>query len=94
MSSIGSTAAQSIAGIGNAERVAARDVEKAKADSAKATAGRRKDQVELSGGAETAEGVRRLKDPTQEESKEDRDSKARQGPAPRQAPGRRLDVSG
>lgn len=92
MSGFGVNPAQSIAGIGNAERLAARDVDKARSDERRVRGKRRDDEVQISGGAEAVEAVRSLKDPTQEEAKEDRNAKAKQSSPPPQ--GRRLDVKG
>lgn len=89
MSLQGTTAAQSLAGIANAERAQSREIQREKRDEKRTR--RREDEVQLSGGAETAEAVRNLKDPTQEEAKEDRDAKADQQP---RAKARRLDVQG
>ena len=91
MSSFGVNPAQSIAGMNNAERLASKDIEKAKAGTGRVRGRRRQDEVELSGGAEPAEPIRNLKDPTQEEAKQDRKGKARLTTPP---PGKRLDVKG
>jgi hypothetical protein len=93
MSMIGSTAAQSVAGMANAERVATREVDKGKSDAQRVKGRRKQDEVELSGGAEAAEAVRDIKDPTQEESKGEREGKAGRS-TPKPGPGKRLDVSG
>ncbi len=95
---MGVNPAQAMAGVSNAERAVAKDVERSKDERTRVRARRVADEVELSGGAQTAEGVRVVKDPTQEEGKEDRDAKERYGG--RGAKGgskdgpRRLDVSG
>lgn len=89
MSLQGTTAAQSLAGMANAQRAQSHEIEKPRRDDKRAR--RREDEVQLSGGAEAAEAVRNLKDPTQEEAKEDRDAKADQQP---RSKARRLDVQG
>lgn len=90
----GANPAQSLAGIANAERLAARDVDRARADEARMRARRRQDQVELSGGAEAIEAVRNLKDPTQEESKDERDARPQYSPPGSDQAPPRLDVRG
>lgn len=96
MSTIGPNPAQLIAGISNAERAASKDVDKAKADKGPRRSRRRDDEIELSGGAEAAEAIRSLKDPSQEEAR--RDDDAKRGYEPTRAgagkPAKRLDVSG
>ncbi len=91
---MGVNPAQALAGIGNAERAVAKDVEKSKDERARLRSRRRDDEIELSGGAHAADGVRVVQDPTKEEGKGDRDAKERYGG--RHGPGRpgRLDVSG
>lgn len=87
--------AQAMAGAANAERAVSKDVQKAKDERARVRARRTEDEVELSGGAEAAEGVRVVKDPTREEGKEDRNAKERYaGRGKGGEPPRRLDVSG
>jgi hypothetical protein len=97
VSTIGPNPAQLIAGIGNAERAAGKDVERTKGDKARVRSRRREDEVELSGGAEAAEAVRNVQDPTKEEGTQDRNAKERYGGRRADKPvgvAKRLDVSG
>lgn len=94
MSSMGVNPAQALAGIGNAERLAAKDIERAKADEARVRSKRKQDKVELSGGAEAIEAVRSLKDASSEEAKDDRDAKPGYSPPKDEPTPKRLDVSG
>jgi hypothetical protein len=82
MSALGPGIAQSVAGVNQAERVAARDVDRKKQEKKAGEVIRGQDQVDLDG-VETLDAVRSLKGNEQEESGGDRQKKAAsEGPKP------------
>jgi hypothetical protein len=76
MTSFGPQISQSVAGSGQAERVAARNVDRKRTEPPRPTRARPVDQVELEvEGAESSDAVRGLKGNEQEESGADRQRK-------------------
>lgn len=86
MTSFGPQVAQSVAGVNQAERLVARDVDRKRTEPRKSTQSRGTDRVDLEvEGVEHLGAVRALKGNEQEESGADRQKSARYGPGAKPA---------
>ncbi|MFG0326490.1 MAG: hypothetical protein ACF8SC_04380 [Phycisphaerales bacterium JB037] len=93
MSSIGTSVAQSVAGLHQSERTSAKEAKRAEKPRDPKRTRSAEDQLEISH-AESIEAVRHLGDNTEEETREDRQERPLPEHPPGEKPGRRIDLEG